>query len=71
MALDRSVYQFDRWVEELRRAEAAVSGSRTPEHAEVVNRILGWNGVSEPDSQGALAYYRWREALRGLVGPTR
>lgn len=68
LALNRSVYQFERWVEELRRAQAAVPGKRSKEHAEVVRRIEEWNGVSEPDSQGALAYFRWREALRELVG---
>ena len=71
LALDRSVYQFERWVEELRRAEAAASGKRSADHAEVVRRIEEWNGVAEPDSQGALAYFRWREALRGLVGAER
>ncbi len=71
LALDRSVYQFERWVEELRRAEAAVSGQRSADHAEVARRIEEWNGVSEPESQGALAYFRWREALRGLVGAER
>ncbi len=68
LALDRSVYQFERWVAELGRAEAAVSGQRSAGHAEVARRIEEWDGVSEPDSQGALAYFRWREALRGLVG---
>lgn len=71
LALDRSVYQYERWVDELRRAEAAVPGKRSSEHAEVVRRIEDWNGVSEPDSRGALAYFRWREALRRLVGGER
>jgi acyl-homoserine lactone acylase PvdQ len=71
LALDRSVYQFERWVEELTRAQAAVPAPRTPQHAVVMNAILKWNGVSEPDSRGALAYFRWREALRGLAGDER
>ena len=71
LALNRSVYQYERWVEELTRAQAAVPAPRTPQHAVVMNAILKWNGVSEPDSRGALAYFRWREALRGLAGDER
>ncbi len=71
LALDRSVYQFERWVAELGRAEAAFPGKPSSDRPEVVRRILEWDGVAEPDSQGALAYFRWREALRGLVGSER
>ncbi len=71
LALDRSVHQFERWVEELRRAEAAVPGGRSADHAEVVRRIREWDGVADRDSRGALAYFRWRDALRALVGDQR
>ena len=71
LALDRSVYQYERWVEKLRRAEAAFPGKPSSDRPEVVRRILEWDGVADPDSQGALAYFRWREALRGLVGNER
>ena len=71
LALNRSVYQYERWVEELTRAQAVVPAPRTPQHAVVMNAILKWDGVSEADSRGALAYFRWREALRGLAGDER
>ncbi len=50
LALDRSVYQVERWVEEQRRAEAATSGKRSADNAELVRRIEEWNGVADPDS---------------------
>ena len=71
LALNRSVYQYEGWVEELKRAEAAFPGKPSSDRPEVVRRILEWDGVAEPDSQGALAYLHWREALRGLVGNER
>ncbi|MXX62693.1 MAG: penicillin acylase family protein [Holophagales bacterium] len=36
-----------------------------------MSAILQWDGVVEPDSRGALAYFRWREALRDLAGDER
>jgi acyl-homoserine-lactone acylase len=71
LALDRSVYQFERWVAELERAEAANRSEASGDHAAVVERIRRWNGRAEPDSPGALAYFRWREALRAAVGAER
>ncbi len=77
LALDRSVHQHDRWVAELARAEAAVrpdspgGNEGAADHDEVVRRIMEWDGMAEPGSVGALAYFRWREALRRNVGDER
>ncbi len=71
LALDRSVYQYERWVGELERAERLVQGERNADHSDVVERIEEWDGVAEADSRGALAYFRWREALRELAGDER
>ena len=70
LALNRSVYQYERWVEELTRAEAVVPGKRSKQHAEVVmNAILrmerrlraGLPRARSPTSAGARRCAIWPE----------
>ncbi len=70
IALDTYCYQYERWVETLRQAEARFGDPyRTDADFQTgLREILGWNGRSDSDSKGALKFYYWRRACTTAVG---
>lgn len=70
IALDEFCYQYDRWTDALKRADAH-SGRAFREDADYqsgLRDILAWDGYSRADSRGALKYYYWRRAVRSAIG---
>jgi acyl-homoserine lactone acylase PvdQ len=64
LAFNTQVWHAELWQERLKQA-----WSRTPESArsiaaaQVFNLVQGWNRRSDPDSEGALAYYAFKRGL--------
>lgn len=68
LAVDITVYQADRWQRELARALEQSGESTSSRARDLATRIAGWNGRSERDSNGALAYYAFRRGLVEVAG---
>jgi acyl-homoserine lactone acylase PvdQ len=69
IALDTFCYQFDRWVDAVKRADERFGQPYrdNPDYRTGLDEILAWNGRSEPDSKGALKFYYWRRACRSVI----
>jgi len=67
-ALDRKVYQYERWISTLDEALAATGAKLDRDTARLLDGLRNWDGVADRDSSGALAYYHWRSALRDRAG---
>jgi len=65
LAVDTYNYQYDRWVEELVRADegAGVPYRSDADYQAGLQGIREWDGYSNAASAGALKYYYWRHAL--------
>jgi acyl-homoserine lactone acylase PvdQ len=68
LALDKKVYQFERWKTLLSDAFLAEGDDADPLTRSAFNRIREWNGESTRDSNGALAYYYWRDTVLQTLG---
>jgi acyl-homoserine-lactone acylase len=64
-ATDVQPYGVERWVEVLRRADAAFgSGHQSDaDYVRGVKEVLAWDGALRRDSGAALKYYYWRRQL--------
>ena len=71
LALDRSVYQADRWQAELKRALAVAGTNPSKAALTAAKRIAAWNRQADAGSNGALHYYYWRDALLEQAGQER
>ena len=67
MALDRRVYQAERWTDQLDLALAR-QGPPSADAATLADSLGSWNHVANADSTAALFYYEWRHALGELLG---
>ncbi len=69
IALDTYCYQYDRWVDALKEADAKFGDTYrgSPDYQAGLREIAAWNGRSDPDSRGALKYYYWRRACKTSV----
>lgn len=68
MALDRKVYQQERWAEALHHAVGRSLLGVSDRAREALSRIAQWDGYSHRNSNGALVYYYIREALLDDLG---
>jgi acyl-homoserine-lactone acylase len=64
-ATDVHPYGVERWLEVLRRADAAFGATHQSDadYAKGVKELLAWDGGLRRDSQAALKYYYWRRQL--------
>jgi len=64
-ATDLHPYGIERWLEVLKRADAAYGSSHQSDADYVagVKELLAWNGELRHDSKPALKYYYWRKQL--------
>jgi acyl-homoserine-lactone acylase len=64
-ATDVHPYGVERWVEVLRRADAAFGAGHQSDadYAKGVKELLAWDGALRRDSPAALKYYYWRRQL--------
>jgi len=71
LALDRKVYQYERWVAALNDAQSKGNPCEEPDCRAVVDKIRAWDGISNRDSNGALVYYYWKRGLIETSGQDR
>lgn len=64
LAFNTQVWHAERWQARIKQAWTRSSTISPGKEAKVYDLIQAWNGQSDPDSPGALAYYAFRKALR-------
>jgi len=64
-AVDAHPYGVERWLEVLKRADAAFEDTyrSNPDYTAGIKDVLTWDCESRRDSTGALKYYYWRKQL--------
>jgi len=66
IAFSTRVWHAEHWQARLKEAwRAASAGDKVGDAQQVYTLIQEWNGRSDPDSQGALAFYAFKKALGG------
>jgi acyl-homoserine lactone acylase PvdQ len=69
IAFSTQVWHAERWQARLEQAwNHAKDAEQGGDTAQVFDLIRSWNRRTDPDSQGALAYYGFKKALGGEVG---
>ncbi len=73
IALDTYCYQYNRWVDALKLADARFGASYRDDAAyqRGLQEILSWNGRADSGSDGALKFYYWRRECRTSIGSYR
>ncbi|MCS6817585.1 MAG: penicillin acylase family protein [Blastocatellia bacterium] len=70
LAFDTGVWHAELWQARVREAwERAPESAKSPEVAIVYELIQRWNRRSDPDSEGALAFYAFKKALGPMLAP--
>jgi len=68
IAFNPQVYRAETWQARLKQAwEKTAESAKTPDAKQVYDLIQAWNRRSEPESEGALAFYAFKKSMAPAV----